>query len=82
MTQITFSFVGQVQAASKVAVPMTNPERSAETQRRIDEIEEMLERLRPLCDHQLAGHPRPGSPDIHMCRMERLESELKRLKGL
>ena len=61
---------------------MTNPSRGTETQRRIDEIEKTLEQLRPLCDKQLAGYPRPGPTTVPMCRMGQLEDELKRLKGL
>lgn len=61
---------------------MTNPERNTVTQRRIDEIEKMLEELKPLCDKQLAGIPRPGPTPASMCRIEQLERELRWLKGL
>jgi hypothetical protein len=66
---------------TKAAFPMTNPERSVQTQQRIDEIEKMLEELRPRCDKQLAGYPRPGATTVQMCRMEQLERELERLRG-
>jgi hypothetical protein len=55
----------------------TNTERTTEIQRRIDEIEQILEQVRPHCDMQLAGDPRPAPVNMQICRLEQLESELK-----
>jgi hypothetical protein len=61
---------------------MTNDVFSADTQRRIDEIEKILVQTKPLCEQHLAGCPRPEGRAAQMCRMKELENELKRLKGL